>query len=353
MSGIRRGRDWLLGDRADVALAVGLTALWLVERVGARIPAGCGGRGSASRCADGVGDAHALAARRPANDAARVVRRRDGRRGGHRSGRAVTGGTVVGGGCLVAGYSVAAHADVRRAVAGLGVMVLGLGIAQAFGADDSAFAILLIGGAWAAGRTVRLARVRACELEALTEALARERGENAQLAVALERNRIARELHDVVAHSVSVMVVQAGGVRGLLRPAQDEEREALAVIESTGRQAMTELRRMLGTLRTPADGDALAPAPALSHVDSLVANVRDAGLPVELRFDGRRRPLSPGLELSAYRIVQEALTNTLNTRARRTPRSTSPTASASWRSRSATTAPDGTTALSPAMALSA
>ena len=311
MSGIRPGRDWLLGERADVALAVGLTALWLVDvwAPGFLPAAEAVDEHRVALTASGMLMLLPLAARRtmPLASCAAVM-----------VGMAVTEavgpspeGLSSAAGVLVAGYSVAAHTDARRAVAGLGVMMLGLGIAQAFGADDSAFAILLIGGAWAAGRTVHLARFRARELEALTEALARERVENAQLAVALERTRIARELHDVVAHSVSVMVVQAGGVRGLLRPAQNEEREALAVIESTGRQAMTELRRMLGTLRTPADRDAFAPVPALSHVDSLVANVRDAGLPVELKIDGRRRPLSPGLELSAYGIVQEALTNTL------------------------------------------
>ena len=311
MSGIRPGRDWLLGERADVAFAVGLTALWFLEvwAPGFLPAAEAVDQHRVALTASGMLMLLPLAARRTMPLASCVV---------VMVGVAVTEavgpspeGLSSAAGVLVAGYSVAAHTEARRAVAGLSVMMVGLGVAQAFGADDLAFAILLIGGAWAAGRTVRLARVRARELEALTEALARERGENAQLAVALERTRIARELHDVVAHSVSVMVVQAGGVRGLLRPAQVEEREALAVIESTGRQAMTELRRMLGTLRTAADGDALAPAPALSHVDSLVANVRDAGLPVELSFDGRRRPLSPGLELSAYRIVQEALTNTL------------------------------------------
>ena len=158
MSGIRPGRDWLLGDRADVALAVGLTALWLVElwAPGFLPAAEAVDQHRVALTASGMLMLLPLAARRtmPLASCAVVM-----------VGVAVTEavgpspeGLSLAAGVLVAGYSVAAHTDVRRAVAGLGVMMLGLGIAQAFGADDSAFAILLIGGAWAAGRTVRLAR---------------------------------------------------------------------------------------------------------------------------------------------------------------------------------------------------
>ncbi len=134
----------------------------------------------------------------------------------------------------------------------------------------------------------------------------------AEQAAAEERARIARELHDVVAHSVSVMVVQASGVRRLLKEEQHRERDALLSVEQIGRQALTEMRRMLGVMRT-ADGElpSLAPQPGLQHLERLVAHVEEAGLPVTLRIEGRRPELAPGIDLSAYRIVQEGLTNAL------------------------------------------
>ncbi|HXH88273.1 MAG TPA: sensor histidine kinase [Gaiellaceae bacterium] len=130
-------------------------------------------------------------------------------------------------------------------------------------------------------------------------------------AIEEERGRIARELHDVVAHSVSVMTVQAGAVRRLLAPEQQREREALLTVEETGRETLTEMRRLLAVLRQEGEVPALAPQPGLASLTSLVAQVREAGLPVELRYEGEQISLPPGIDLSAYRIVQEALTNTL------------------------------------------
>ena len=135
--------------------------------------------------------------------------------------------------------------------------------------------------------------------------------EEAREAVAEERARIARELHDVVAHSVTVMTVQAGAVRRLLTPEQEREREALLTVEQTGRQTLTEMRRLLGVLREEGETAALAPQPGLGTLGSLVDQVRGAGLPVELTYEGEQMTLPPGVDLSAYRIVQEALTNTL------------------------------------------
>jgi signal transduction histidine kinase len=143
----------------------------------------------------------------------------------------------------------------------------------------------------------------------LAEQAELEREEQARLAVAEERARIARELHDVVGHSVSVMTVQAAAVRRLLEPDQDKEREALLVVEQTGREALAEMRRMVGVLRRPEEAPALAPQPSLEHLDQLLANTREAGLPVELRIEGTPTELPPALDTTAYRIVQEALTN--------------------------------------------
>jgi signal transduction histidine kinase len=139
----------------------------------------------------------------------------------------------------------------------------------------------------------------------------REREERARTAVAEERARIARELHDVVGHSVSVMTVQASGVRRLLRPDQQRERDALLVVERTGREALAEMRRMVGVLRRPEEGPALAPQPSLEHLDRLVEHAREAGLPVELRVEGEAVQLPVGVDLTAYRLVQEGLTNAL------------------------------------------
>ena len=139
----------------------------------------------------------------------------------------------------------------------------------------------------------------------------RELRQVAEQAAAEERARIARELHDVVAHSVSVMVVQASGVRRLLKEEQHRERDALVSVEQIGRQALTEMRRMLGVMRTEGELPLLTPQPGLQHLERLVAPVEEAGLPVTLRIEGRRPELSPGIDLSAYRIVQEGLTNAL------------------------------------------
>jgi signal transduction histidine kinase len=139
----------------------------------------------------------------------------------------------------------------------------------------------------------------------------REREERAKSAVTEERARIARELHDVVGHSVSVMTVQASAVRRLLRPDQQREREALMIVEQTGREALAEMRRMVGVLRRPEEAPALAPQPSLEHLEGLVAQAREAGLPVELRIEGEPVQLPAGVDLTAYRLVQEGLTNAM------------------------------------------
>ena len=163
------------------------------------------------------------------------------------------------------------------------------------------FFFAIFGGLWLAGRAIRRRRIRERELIV-------ERNEGARAAVAEERARIARELHDVVAHAISVIVLQARGARH----AEGAERdEALEAIESTGATALAEMRRLLHILRSDDEDVALAPQPSLAHLELLVAQVCDAGLPVDLRIEGERRELPPGVDVSAYRIVQEALTNAL------------------------------------------
>jgi signal transduction histidine kinase len=173
------------------------------------------------------------------------------------------------------------------------------------------FVMLIFGGPWLLAFVLGTRTQQTRELRERAERAERERERLAAEAVAEERARIARELHDVVAHSVSVMVVQAAGVRRLLKSEQEREREALLVVERIGREALTEMRRMLGVLRATGDVAALAPQPGMQHIDKLVDQARRAGLTVELEVLGEPVQLPTGLDLSAYRIVQEGLTNVL------------------------------------------
>jgi signal transduction histidine kinase len=215
---------------------------------------------------------------------------------------------------MVALYSVAAHSELRDAViglaAGLGLFVVGT-ITGGDSLDDLVFVSIICGGVWGAGRVVGSRRQLAAVLAEKNVLLEQEQEARALQAVAEERTRIARELHDVVAHSVSVMVMQAGAERRALGDERPQTREVLGLIEHTGRLALTEMRRLLGMLRKDDDELALAPQPSLEHLDLLVGQVREAGLPVELEVEGTPVALPAGVDLSAYRIVQEALTNAL------------------------------------------
>ncbi len=203
----------------------------------------------------------------------------------------------------------------RQALAGfailMGVNAIIVRNDPAGGWGDMIGTTFIFGIAWAIGfglghkfREGEAAKERADRLE-------RAREEEARAAVAEERARIARELHDVVGHSVSVMTVQAAGVRRLLKPEQEREREALEIVEQTGREALAEMRRLVGVLRRPEEAPALAPQPSLEHLDKLVQQARESGLPVALRIEGDPVPLAAGLDLTAYRLVQEGLTNAL------------------------------------------
>ncbi|MFI1517873.1 sensor histidine kinase [Kitasatospora cineracea] len=162
---------------------------------------------------------------------------------------------------------------------------------------------------WAWGRLTRVRRAYLVELEDRAARLERERDAQAQVAVAAERARIARELHDVVAHNVSVMIVQADGAAYVLDSSPQQAKEALGTIASTGRQALAEMRRLLGVLRTADTAGEYVPQPGVEELPELLEQVRTAGLPVEFTATGEVRELPRGLELTVYRIVQEALTN--------------------------------------------
>jgi signal transduction histidine kinase len=161
------------------------------------------------------------------------------------------------------------------------------------------------------GREVYERRRYVSELEARTEHLERDRLERAERAVREERSRIARELHDVVAHEMTVMTVQAAAARRVLGKRPTEAAEALVAIESAGHQALTEMRRLLGVLRTADAAGDLAPQPGIERLGILVEQMRDAGLAVDLTITGLARGVPAGIDVNAFRIVQEALTNTL------------------------------------------
>ena len=209
----------------------------------------------------------------------------------------------------VAFYSLGAHAGDRAGLAGLVLGVLGLWTTVVLSDHIDVPSVLFSAGfvalsPWLAGRTSRARRLR-------SEALEREREGRARTAVAEERQRIARELHDVVAHGLVVMVVQAQGARRILDQDPERARAALRAIEQTGQTALSEIRRSLGILREDAAQADLAPQPTLHDLDGLLEEMRRAGLVVDLRIEGERRALAEGVDRSAYRIVQEALTNTV------------------------------------------
>ena len=213
-------------------------------------------------------------------------------------------------------YSAGAYLEGRLGYVGLAIMVGGILTVTMLSptevAGDYVFPASFGAIGWLAGRSVR---TRTRLTEELHEAAVREqeaRELEAQRAAADERRRIAREMHDVVAHSVSVMVVQAGGARRILERDPERAVAAAAQIERTGREALAEMRRLLGVLhRDDDEHDARAPQPSMAGVGTLVERARAAGLPVELHVDGDRRSLPAGLDLAAFRVVQEGLTNAL------------------------------------------
>jgi signal transduction histidine kinase len=217
---------------------------------------------------------------------------------------------------LVAVYSVAAYGSRWVALAGLALAEVGLAAVPrtTFGIEFDAPALVgymgILAAAWLLGHFAHNYRAYAARLEERTAELEQAREELARRAVVEERLRLARELHDVVAHAMSVIAVQSGVGAHVADSQPEEVGKALAAIEATSRDALTELRRLLGVLRQDGDSQAsLTPVPGLANLEGLLAEVAKAGLTVGLRVEGTPAPLPAGLDLSAYRIVQEALTN--------------------------------------------
>jgi signal transduction histidine kinase len=215
-------------------------------------------------------------------------------------------------------FDIALHSEERISVPTLFASAVVIGVAVDL--QPAKVAVLAtyiaseicLGLAWLAGWTLRLRRARWTELQARAQRLEHEREEEARRAVTEERLRIARELHDVIAHSMSGIAVQAAGGTHVIDSPPAEAQQALAAIEATSRSALTEMRHLLGVLRQEGEPrGSLTPAPGLDDLAELVRQVQDAGLRVWITVDGQRGAVPPGIDLSAYRIVQEALTNVI------------------------------------------
>jgi signal transduction histidine kinase len=210
-------------------------------------------------------------------------------------------------------YATAQRLELRPALVVLAM--LWLGVALVYVADDTRvwgdlfFPGMFATGFWAAGRLVRSRSRLTAELHEAAVRAAEAQEAATERAAAEERRRIAREMHDVVAHSVSMMVVQAGGARRILDREPQRAAAAAELIERTGREALTEMRRLLGVFHADDPAAAYAPQPSLREVGTLVERARAAGVPVTLAVEGERPELPAGVDLAAYRVVQEALTN--------------------------------------------
>ncbi|MFL5895015.1 MAG: sensor histidine kinase [Thermoleophilaceae bacterium] len=217
---------------------------------------------------------------------------------------------------LIAAYSVTRHGSQRTAAIGTGVLaaallVVELRVPVVGTTANIPFTWIPFLASCAAGRVLQTREQRHADVSDQARRLATERDEKVREAIAEERARIARELHDIVAHSVSVMVVQAGAAEDLLDRDPQRARPPLLSIQESGRQAVADLSRMLGLLRSEDAALARAPQPRTAQLGELLAQMEKVGLPVSLTTEGTPRDLTPGVELAGFRIVQEALTNTL------------------------------------------
>jgi signal transduction histidine kinase len=216
---------------------------------------------------------------------------------------------------LATAFLLGSLRDTRKAGIGLAIIVASTAILVAMIPGHTTAEVFFIpidfAICWFAGFMLRGTADQAQAAETRAIVAERDREADALRAVVEERTRIARELHDIVGHSVSVMTVQTSGVRRLLRPEQEQEREALLAVERTGREALAEMRRVVGALRDPEEAPSLAPQPSLSRVEALVTRARETGLPVDLEIEGEPVPLPAGVDLTAFRLVQEGLTNAI------------------------------------------
>lgn len=213
---------------------------------------------------------------------------------------------------LLVVFTFAGLVELGQAVAGLVLAAAVLVVSSLEDLPGIIWGIGLVAGAWAAGRAIRARRLLIEQLHRTTEELRRSQEAHARAAIAQERTQIARELHDVIAHAVSVMVIQAGAAERMIPIDAQRASHAARSVQDAGRQALAELRRMLGVLRPTGEAESdLAPHPGLGDLPALLDGLGDAGLRVELTRTGQARPLPPGLDLAAFRIVQEALTNVL------------------------------------------
>jgi signal transduction histidine kinase len=209
-------------------------------------------------------------------------------------------------------FTVGAEVEPPRSYSGLGVVLvpfLGAMISHGLVPSDVAAALVFLVGPWAVGSLLRQRSAHAAEALSRADRLEREQELKATLAAAAERTRIARELHDIVSHSISVVTIQTQAVRRRLGPEHAKEAADLAAVEATAREALAEMRRLFGVLRTDGESAALAPQPGLSELRRLVAQVGSDDLVVNLEIEGEPYDLPPGLDLAAYRIAQEGLTN--------------------------------------------
>jgi signal transduction histidine kinase len=229
--------------------------------------------------------------------------------------------TTIDAAILVLLYTLAAYSRRRISVAGLALCLIGSAAAVARWAPPGmglshwiSVGLVAFAGsslaAWVLGDSMRYRRGYYAALEDRAARLERERDAQAQIAAAAERARIARELHDVIAHNVSVMVVQADGASYALDSSPERARQALGAIADTGRQALAEMRRMLGVLRSDDDAPGVVPLPGIEQLGELLEQTRASGLAVSFTVQGVPGPLPGGLALAAYRIIQESLTNT-------------------------------------------
>jgi signal transduction histidine kinase len=213
---------------------------------------------------------------------------------------------------LSACYSVGAHAERRQSLIGVTFAVAVITVLALIDDPNDVFwpVTFFVFLPWLMGRMLRNQLYLARELAEKADRAEHAREEEARRAIAEERNRVARELHDVLAHNLSVMVVQAGAARRIAERDPGRAGQAAELIRTTGRETLAELRQLFGPVRR-GEGEALAGPPTLRRVDRLLARARDAGLKVEAQVEGKEVPLPPGVDLTAYRVVQEALTNVI------------------------------------------